>query len=171
MTKQRELYTWYTDSRSFLSRARQSLAAFDDREDVQELFIAALMLRYWIEARLFEYVYHELPKDTRDEDIARISEFAATRLLRQLTDLNPRSAVGTTLVFTPESGGKPFGFRYTPMTKSLAALHGRLGGFLHMNYFKRNRYWFLRARGDRPGVVPSWMSATRSPRASKNWLR
>ena len=90
MIKQCELYIWYTDSRSFLPRARQSLSAFDDREDVQELFVAVLMPRYGIDVRLFEYIYQELPKDTRGEDTVRVSEFAATRLLRQLTGLNPK---------------------------------------------------------------------------------
>ena len=153
MKNENGLYRWLIDSRAFLVRARQGLEAFDGNDDVGQLFTAALMLRYGIEARLFEYIYHELPKNTRDDDISRISEFAASRLLNQLTDLNPRAAIGSTVVIRPDDGSEAFGFRYTPMTKSLAALHGRLGGLLHMNYFKRNRHWYISRRSDRPGTM------------------
>ena len=44
--------------------------------DIQQRLAAIASLH--IEARLFEYVYAELPKDTRDADINKISEFAAT---------------------------------------------------------------------------------------------
>ena len=63
---------------SFLERARVALRAFDEQDGVQPRFVAALMPRFGIEARLFEYVYAELPKDTRDADINKISGFAAT---------------------------------------------------------------------------------------------
>jgi hypothetical protein len=147
------IYRWLAGSRAFLKRARESLALFDEQDDVQQLFVAALMLRLGIEARLFEYIEAELPQETRQDDIRRISQFAATKLLARLTDINPRTAHETTHVFRPEQGeGKSFGFVYTPVTKELAALHGRLGGLLHFNYFKSNPEWYVAARTDRPGV-------------------
>ncbi len=41
---------------SFMERARVALRAFDEQDDVKQLFVAALMPRFGIEARLFEYV-------------------------------------------------------------------------------------------------------------------
>jgi len=61
-----------------LERARVALRAFDEQDSVQPRFVAALMPRFGIEARLFEYVYAKLPKDTQDADINKISGFAAT---------------------------------------------------------------------------------------------
>lgn len=145
--KKNGIYRWTAASSAFLKRAREALAAFDENDDVQQLFVAALMLRYEIEARLFEYIEAELPGETRRDDIQRISEFAATKLLTQLTELNPRAAKQTTIVFHPEQdGGQSMAFTYTPVTRSLAALHGRLGALLHFNYFKKNPYWYVAER-------------------------
>jgi hypothetical protein len=141
------IYRWGVASRAFLARSREALAAFDERDDVQQLFIAALMLRYGIEARLFEYIEAELPPETRKQDIQHISEFTATTLLARLTSLNPRVGQETTFVLHPEQeSGQSVAFRYTPVTKSLAKLHGRLGGLLHFTYFRKNPYWFVAER-------------------------
>jgi len=72
------IFRWMATGSSFLKRARVALRAFDEHDDVQQRFVAALMPRFAIEARLFEYVYAELPKDARDADINKISGFAAT---------------------------------------------------------------------------------------------
>jgi|ERR1019366_2857638 hypothetical protein len=151
--KKNGIFRWMATGSGFLERARVSLRAFDEEDDVKQLFVAALMVRFGIEARLFEYIYSELPKDTRDDDIKKISEFAATKLLARLVELNPRSTQETTHVFRPNDGGKPFGFRYTPVTKSLAAIHGRLGGLLHFNYFEKNREWYVDQRPTVAGVT------------------
>jgi hypothetical protein len=145
--KKNGLYRWLAASRAFLDRSRESLAQFDEKDDVQQLFVAALMLRYGIEARLFEYIEAELPQETRRDGIRRISDVAATKLLARLTGLNPRVAHETMHVFHPEQeGGHSFGFKYTPVTRSLAVIHGRLGGLLHFNYFKKNPEWYVATR-------------------------
>ncbi|HEY3287731.1 MAG TPA: hypothetical protein VGJ96_11505 [Gemmatimonadaceae bacterium] len=144
--KKNGIFRWMATGSGFLERARVSLRAFDEQGDVQQLFVAALMLRFGIEARLFEYIYAELPTDTRDDDIKKISDFAATRLLARLVELNPRTTKQTTHVFRRADGGQAFGFRYTPVTKSLAAIHGRLGGLLHFNYFRKNSEWYVDQR-------------------------
>jgi hypothetical protein len=150
--KRNGIYRWLAASRAFLGRARDSLKAFDEQDDVEQLFVAALMLRFGIEARLFEYIEAELPVETRQADVQRISEFAASRLLNRLTELNPRAAHGSTHVFRADD--KPeaaFGFRYTPVTKELASIHGKLGGLLHFNYFKGNPHWYADSRNSQTG--------------------
>lgn len=151
--KKNGVFQWMATGKSFLKRARVALRAFDEQDDVQQLFVAALMLRFGIEARLFEYIRAELPADTREADLKRISEVAATKLLARLVGLNPRAASETTHVFHPSHGGPTFGLRYTPVTPRLAAIHGRLGGLLHANYFAKNREWYVDERPTTTGTV------------------
>jgi hypothetical protein len=151
--KRNGIYRWLAASRGFLDRAKNSLADFDGQDDVQQLFVATLMLRFGIEARLFEYIEAELPAETREADVRTISEFAASKLLRQLTSINPRAAHETTHVFRPsDEPEKTFGFRYTPVTRELASIHGQLGALLHFNYFKRNPHWYVDARSTNSGT-------------------
>ena len=152
--KKNGIFRWMATGTGFLNRARVALRAFDEQDDVQQLFVAALMLRFGIEARLFEYIRAELPAETREADIRKISEYTATNLLARLVGLNPRAANEGTHVFRPSKGGPAFGFSYTPVTQSLAAIHGRLGGLLHFNYFAKNREWYVDERPPKSsGVV------------------
>jgi hypothetical protein len=137
MSKDGGMYRYLAASHAFLERARDALRTFQQEDDVQSLFVGALMLRLGIEARLFEYIEAELPKESRREELMRISEYQATKLLARLIRMNPDASEETMLVLKP-SFGEAFGWRYTPVTKSLASLHGQLGELLHFNYFKKN---------------------------------
>lgn len=144
--KEGEWYDYPIYSGAFLDRAQLALKAFDETDDAQQLFLSALMLRLGIEARLFEYIEAELPTESRRRDIERISEYQATKLLERLTTLNPRADTEVVLAFRRVEGGDAFSMQYTPVTPELAAIHGKLGGLLHFNYFKKNRDWFVAVR-------------------------
>jgi hypothetical protein len=146
------IYWYIAASSAFLDRARDALSVFQNDDDVQSLFVAALMLRLGIEARLFEYIEAELPRESRRAELMRISDYQATNLLRRLIRMNPNASDETLLIIREESGGEAFGLRYTPVTKSLASLHGQLGELLHFNYFKKNPYWYVADRADAPGL-------------------
>lgn len=150
--KDRNMYRWAAHSHAFLKRAQAAIAEFKDNHEVQQLFVSALMLRLGIEARLFEYIEAELPSDTRRDQLMRISEYQASKLLARLTRLNPDAKGEVHVRFTPVDGGESFGMRYTPMTDSLASIHGRLGELLHFNFFKKNPYWYMADRVDYPGL-------------------
>ncbi len=104
------------------------------------------------EARLFEYIEAELPSETRRQQLPRIAEFQATKLLSRLTGMNPDAKRGVVLTITRSEGGPSFGLRYTPVTDSLARIHGQLGNLLHFNYFTKNPYWYIADRTDAPGL-------------------
>lgn len=144
------MYRWYINATAFLERSRESLAAFDKADEVQQLFVAALMLRFGIEARLFEYIEAELPRETKDQDLNKISEFAASKLLAKLTRLNPRTTMRSQITIRRNDRSAGVALVYTPITKSLARLHGELGGLLHFNYFKDHGEWYVAQRGSTP---------------------
>jgi hypothetical protein len=148
-----KLYRFAAHSHAFLDRARIAAEAFKSEHEVQQLLIAALMLREGIEARLFEYIEAELPADTRREQIRQISEYQATKLLARLTRLNPDAQREVCLTITPEDGRVGFGMRYTPVTTELASVHGRLGELLHFNYFRKNPYWYIADRTGSSGLA------------------
>jgi hypothetical protein len=150
--KDGDMYRWAAHADAFLERAQNAIAEFKENHDVQQLFVSALMLRLGIEARLFEYIEAELPSDNRREQVMRISEYQASKLLARLTRLNPDAKSEVLLKLTPSNGGESFGMRYTPMTDSLASVHGRLGELLHFNFFKKNPYWYMADRVDYPGL-------------------
>jgi hypothetical protein len=150
--KDGKLYQYPAHSYAFLDRARTAIEQFKAAHDVQQLLISALMLRLGIEARLFEYIEAELPSEGRREHLMRISEYQATKLLARLTRLNPNAKDPTLLVFRPTDGGEAFGMRYTPVTESLAKIHGRSGELLHFNYFRKNPYWYIADRVEAPGL-------------------
>jgi hypothetical protein len=141
--KDGEMYRYPAHSRAHQQRAATALQLFDTADDVQQLFVAALELRLGIEARLFEYIRSALPSEIRDEKLATISTSSATWLLAFLTGLNESARTETTVVMTSEQTGHATAFRYTPVTQSLAKIHGRLGEILHWNYFAKNPHWFL----------------------------
>jgi hypothetical protein len=144
--KDGKIYRFGAHSRVFLERAKAAVEKFKLEDDPQQLLIAALMLRQGIEARLFEYIEAELPADSRKEKLARISDYQATKLLARLTRMNPDAQRAVQLRITSEQTGNSFGMCYTPVTDSLARIHGRLGELLHNNYFRKNPYWFIADR-------------------------
>lgn len=146
------IYRYDVRSRAFLERAGKALETFKSEGDVEQLLTAALMLRYGIEARLFEYIEVALPPATRQADLRKISEHAASDLLRKLTGLNPAATRQVTVRISPsDNPTAEIGFRYTPVTDSLARIHGKLGGLLHFNFFTRNPYWYATTRAQSPG--------------------
>jgi hypothetical protein len=140
----------------FVERAQRALKQFDDEHDVQQLFVAALMLRFGIEARLFEYIEAALPRETARAQIKRVSEYTASSLLKRLTRVHPHAHVPGTVEFRV---GRPDGpieltVEYKPMTASLAAIHGRLGHLLHFNVFANNEdLWQAQRVGTRGRVT------------------
>jgi hypothetical protein len=150
--KDKDRYRWAAHSRAFLERADNAITEFKARHEVEQLFVSALMLRLGIEARLFEYIEAELPNEKRREQLMRISEYQASKLLARLTRLNPDAKEEVYVKLTPVDGGASFGLRYTPMTDSLASIHGRLGELLHFNFFIKNPYWYMADRVDYPGL-------------------
>ena len=145
-------YRYMVSAGAFLERAQTALIAFKSDDDVQQLFVAALMARLGIEARLFEYIEAEIPTADRSVTMMKVGEYQATKLLARLTRLNPDARREVVIVLTPTEGGKQIGLRYTPVTASLASIHGRLGELLHFNYFKKNPYWYIADRVDSPGL-------------------
>ena len=150
--KDDNMYHYPAHSRAFLDRARIATDLFKTEHDVQQLLIAALMLRFGIEARLFEYIGAALPVDKRREQLMQISEYQASKLLARLTRLNPDAEGEVIVTMRSEDSGDTAVFRYTPVTESLARLQGRLGELLHFNYFRKNPYWYVTNRVDAPGL-------------------
>jgi hypothetical protein len=150
--KEGKRYEFYIDAEDFLARARSALALFKTSDDTQQLFVAALMLRLGIEARLFEYIEAELQQQSQRDQLRKISEFQATKLLARLVRMNPDAKTGVEIVMRPNGSNESIGFRYTPITDSLASIHGRLGELLHFNFFLKNPHWYVAARDDTSGV-------------------
>ena len=146
------IYRYEAHSRAFLVRARKALETFKAEHDVEQLLIAALMLRFGIEARLFDYIEAALPRDKRQEQLMRIAKLRSKYLLGKLTELNPDAKHELVVVIRPNENPEPaIGMRYTPITDSLARVHGKLGDLLHFNFFMRNPYWYATTRAQSPG--------------------
>lgn len=137
-------------SPEFVERAQAALRAFDEKADAQQIFLAALMLRFGIEARLFEYIGAALPPETARAQMKAVSEYTAAALLKRLVRENPAADVPYTVTFhLSEDGSAVHALDYKPIPQSLASLHGRLGELLHFNYFARNANW---SRAERAGT-------------------
>jgi hypothetical protein len=144
------MFDYPAHSRAFLGRAVTALAAFDTEDRADELFRAALELRFGIEARLFEYI--EAALKTLKQEPKRIKDYSATKLLARLTALNPRAEHRVVVRITSEQTGSSSAFQFTPVTRELAIIHGKLGALLHFTYFSNNSMWYLRHRLDVEGV-------------------
>jgi len=143
------IYQHGISSHAFLQRARTALSAFDAESRVDALFNAALELRFGIEARLYEYIGGAL--STLHQPARRIKDYSATRLLAVLTELDPHAGGRVALRITSDQTGHATELHYTPVTKELAAVHGKLGGLLHYTYFANNEMWYFRRRFDGAG--------------------
>jgi hypothetical protein len=127
----------------FLERARKQLKLFD--EGVPEsLFYAALELRMGIEARLFEYIEASLRADKKPT--RQMKDYKATKLRKKLSGIDPNAVDPATLIIAIEGSGQGNALEYIPITKQLAKNHGELGGMLHFNFFKNNKYWYYKKR-------------------------
>ena len=58
--------------------------------------------------------------------------------------MNPDAMEPCTLIISQMGSTSGTGFRYTPVTRDLARMHGQLGEMLHMPFFRRNPYWYYR---------------------------
>ena len=143
-------FSYLAHAHAFLTRAQEALAAFDSNDDVGALLQAALELRFGIEARLYQYIDAELGNTSTGRN--RIKEYSATKLLAQLTGLNPKAASLSILRITSEQDGSSSTLYYTPVTRELAQIHGQLGNLLHYSYFWQNPHWFLKRRLSGPGL-------------------
>ena len=129
-------------ARAFLDRAIANLEVFDFESKASCLFYAALELRFGIEARLFEYL--EATLKSQKKDSSTIKEYIATKLLKKLTVEDENADKPVTLSIP--SGGEKTGvsMQYTPVTKELAQMHGKLGELLHFKFFRNNRNWYIK---------------------------
>lgn len=151
MSQDSPFFVYQATSYGFLERALAHLDRFDDQVDAASLFYAALELRLGIEARLWEYLKPALRELGKEPTV--VGEYAATKLLRRLVDLNPDAETQTTFRITEEKSGDSTVMEYTPVSRELASLHGRLGEILHFNFFIKNDRWYFRraleSRGQR----------------------
>lgn len=135
------IYKHHITAHAFLQRAQAQLDRFDAGE-VYRLFYAALELRFGIEARLYEYLratYKNQGKST-----ASITEYVATRLLNKLSKADPNVESKVSLTVTDEQSGVSSRLEFTPVTRKLAQMHGRLGGLLHYTVFHKNPRWHFK---------------------------
>jgi hypothetical protein len=131
-------------SKFFLQRARENLRRFDNG-DVASLFYAALDLRFGIEARLYEYIDPVFKSNNISSEDIR--EYVATRLLTEFTRAEP-DAERRMILRSLKSGTDEVlaEFEYTPVTKKLAKMHGKLGEMLHYKFFRNNKNWMMKSR-------------------------
>jgi hypothetical protein len=131
---------------AFLERSRNHLEHFDSTGDVESFFHAALHLRFGIEARVTEYLKAALER--RGEKIENVPDYVASKLLKRLEKEDSTAGTEGLLRITDEQKGRSSTMAYTPVTKELASLHGRLGGLLHYQFFVENKFWYLREKLD-----------------------
>ena len=135
-------FRFNTSSRGFLERARAHLSAFLADGEVDRFFYAALELRFGIEARVTEYLKSALTSIGRD--VKDVDGYVASRLLKRLAEINPDYERGMTLRLTSQQTGDATVLHYTPVTRELASIHGRLGELLHYKFFLNNEHWLYR---------------------------
>lgn len=143
MTSAHPFVRFHIGSRAFLERARGHLSAFRASEDAApSLFYAALELRFGIEARVTEYLQTAMKNLGRDA--SEVNDYVATKLLKRLTQIEPNYEQGGGLRITNEQNGHQTILEFTPVTRELARLHGKLGELLHYKFFLNNKHWQLK---------------------------
>ena len=143
------MFKFKAHARSFLDRAREHLATFQASADLRYFFYAALELRFGIEARFTDYLVAELKALGRDPK--DLKEYVPSKLLRKLAEIDPDYETPETLTVTSEQSGESRVLLYTPVTKELAQIHGKLGELLHFKFFLKNQHWYLRQQlGGKP---------------------
>jgi hypothetical protein len=108
---------------------------FYNEGDVDGFFACALHLRFGIEARLHEYLDSTLK--SLGQDPAKVGEYVASRLLKRLVEADPRAQFDGGVRITSEQSGKSSTLLFTPVSRELASIHGKLGGILHFSFFRR----------------------------------
>jgi hypothetical protein len=142
------------ESLCFLQRAEQLLEEFDAGNEAA-FFYAAFELRMGIEAKLYRTI--DAAMGTRNQ---AHKEYSATKLLKKLAEIDEAALSEGTLRFRPE--GDPSaswaGLKYTPVTKKLAKAHGKLGGFLHANFFGKHPHWYRpeKSAGPQRRTLKDW---------------
>jgi hypothetical protein len=136
------IFNYKIDSRSFLKRAIDNLEIFEKEGIAANFFYSALELRFGIEARLNEYISAAL--NINGSSKVKVPEHAATRLLARLNNLNEHSENEKCLRFTSNKNDNSTELVFTPVTKNLANIHGKLGELLHYKFFNNNEYWYVR---------------------------
>ncbi len=136
------LYRYQATSHAFLARAKEALSRFDNDGEVDGFFIAAMNLRFGIEARLHEYLDSTLK--TLNQDPVSVSEYVASKLLKRLVAADPRAEFDGVVRITPNRIGKSTTLVFTPVSRELASIHGKLGGLLHFSFFRNNSEWYIR---------------------------
>jgi hypothetical protein len=135
-------FRFATGSRAFLARATEHLRIFEQDETLEHFFYTALELRFGIEARLNEYLIPALKAIGKDRK--SISDYVASRLLKQLISIDPDAGSPSTLRITCEQDGHSMVMQFTPVSRRLAAMHGQLGELLHFKFFTNNEHWMVR---------------------------
>lgn len=135
-------YRYQATSHAFLARAKEAVSRFDTDDDVDGLFVAAMHLRFGIEARLHEYLDSTLKSLGQDPTV--VGDYVASKLLRRLVEADPRTQFNGGVRITSEQSGNSTTLGFTPVSRELAAIHGRLGGLLHYNFFRNFPDWNIR---------------------------
>ncbi|MDE2180676.1 MAG: hypothetical protein KGJ40_07500 [candidate division NC10 bacterium] len=135
-------YSYSIDALSFVERAKAQLATFDKEENISSLLYAALELRMGIEATLHEKLdaVHKAAGKAYDSQ----KEQAASKLRRKLTSIDPTACDEARIEMTLHPSLSSHTMVYTPPTKELAEMQGKLGDLLHMQIFLSTEYWYLR---------------------------
>lgn len=84
-------------------------------------------------------------------DASEINDYVAIKLLRKLTQIEPNYERAGGVRITDEQSGHQTVLEFTPVTRDLAKLHGKLGELLHYKFFFNNKNWqFKKALGGQP---------------------
>jgi hypothetical protein len=132
-------FDYNIDSLSFIERAKMQLAKFDNEENISCLLYAALELRMGIESRLYEIIDGHPEEDTSKLKLNK--KFAASNLLKDLLSINPDADRESMISLSINVNQQTF-HRFTPVTKKLGSLHGKLGDMLHFNLFRDTPEWY-----------------------------
>jgi hypothetical protein len=135
-------YRYQATSHAFLARAKEAVSRFDTDGDVDGFLVAAMHLRFGIEARLHEYLDATLK--SLGQDPKKVTDYVASKLLKRLVEADPRAEYNGGVRMTSEQSGNSTALAFTPVSRELAAIHGKLGGLLHFNFFRENTEWNYR---------------------------
>ncbi len=135
-------FNYDIDSLSFLERAQQQLKLFDKEEDISRLLYAALELRMGIESKLYESLDAAYSANNKRSVLQK--EYQSKKLLAELLKMCPEAEEDYVLVVKKTGSRDGFGFRFTPITRTLAKRHGELGELLHFSLFKLTIEWYIK---------------------------
>jgi len=115
--------TYRNQSLKYLHRAKLKLS-----ENLDDSFIyAALDLRMAIEARLQQYA-----EANKEITKSNLKEWRVSNISKELENaFNQRDKIAEVSIFYPEESKPVYSFFYTPVSKSLQSMAGKLGDFLH----------------------------------------